>query len=178
MNTPTGHWRRSVLHAVTEHLVMSPRAAAGDVDTSHAPSLERHGSRTPVDPAIPQIIPAMTNEALRAQFEVEGCIHIKGLFTAAEAKQMEAELVHFIDDVLPTSTVGAYYHDAADPSTVFQIDTMADEPYFDTLMNGGRGQSKVNDVVEVRGSATGIYLLPAKLSTCREWLSTERAQSS
>ena len=62
---------------------------------------------------------------------------------------MEAELTHFIDDVLPTSTVGAYLQDENDPSSVFQIDTMADEPYFDTLMNGDRGNSKINDVVEV-----------------------------
>jgi len=91
----------------------------------------------------------MTNLELRQQFEEQGFVHIKGLFTQAETQEMERQLEHFIADVLPTSTVGAYYHDEADPSTVFQIDTMADEPYFDTLMNGDRGKSKVNDVVEV-----------------------------
>jgi phytanoyl-CoA hydroxylase len=119
------------------------------IDTSNAPSLERHGSRDPVPAAIPQITPSVTNLELRQQFEAEGFVHIKGLFTQAEVREMRRELEHFIDDVLPTSTVGAYYHDDADPSSVFQIDTMADEPYFDSLMNGDRGKSKVNDVVEV-----------------------------
>ena len=149
--------RHRILRAVARHLAPRGAAADGDgttaalldIDTSHAPSLERHGSRDPVPPEIERITPAMSNLELRRQFEEEGFVHIKGLFSPAEARQMERELAHFIDDVLPTSSVGAYYHDEADPSTVFQIDTMADEPYFDTMMNGGRGESKVNDVVEV-----------------------------
>ena len=124
-------------------------AATTTVDAQHAPSLQRHGSRDPIDPSIPQLSTEMSNAALRAQFEAEGFVHVKGLLTPEEAAEMERELVHFIDDLLPTSSVGAYYHDASDPRSVFQIDTMADHPYFDRLMNGARGQSKINDVVEV-----------------------------
>lgn len=136
-----------MLRAICAHMVQPSSSAT--VDTSNAPSLERHGSRDPVPQAIPQITPAMTNLELRRQFEEEGFVHIKGLFTRSEALEMERELQHFIADVLPSSTVGAYYQNASDPSSVFQIDTMADEPYFDKLMNGARGESKVNDVVEV-----------------------------
>ena len=131
--------RRTVLARLASH-VQAPAAA---------PSLRRLGSSRRVDASIPQITPGCTNEQLRAQFEAEGFLHIAGLFTPLEAQQMEAELRRFIEVVLPTGTVGAYYHDSADPSTIFQIDTIADEAYFDTLMNGVRGESKVNDVVEV-----------------------------
>ena len=140
------------LRNVCAHLAAAQQATPArlvGIDTSNAPSLQRHGSRDPVPASIPQITPSMTNLELRRQFEEEGFVHIKGLFTRSEAQEMERELERFIADVLPTSGVGAYYHDEADPNTLFQIDTMADEPYFDTLMNGARGQSKVNDVVEV-----------------------------
>jgi phytanoyl-CoA hydroxylase len=118
--------------------------------TSNAPSLRRLvEARGPVDLSIPQIDPARSNVQLRAQFEAEGFLHIKGLFSPSEVREMERELVHFIEDVLPVGRVGAYYHDESDPKTLFQIDTMAGEAYFDRLMNGLRGESKVNDLVEL-----------------------------
>ena len=43
--------------------------------------------------------------------------------------QMESELEHFIGHTLPTGVVQGYYHNTANPATLFQIDTMHDEPY-------------------------------------------------
>ena len=61
--------------------------------------------------------------------------------------------------MLPSSAVGRYYHDQSNPDSLFQIDTMAELPYFDAMHHGPRGVSKVNDVVELLFGERGLGLV-------------------
>ena len=62
--------------------------------------------------------------------------------------------------MLPSSAVGRYYHDPSEPDTLFQIDTMAELPYFDAMHHGPRGVSKVRQRPN-RSAASSHYALTA-----------------
>ena len=77
--------------------------------------------------------------ALRHDFEQDGYVAIRPLYSEHDLAALNREIARFIDDIVPTMPPAkVYYEDKSDKSTLKQIQQMFDhDAYFEQLMHTG-----------------------------------------
>jgi len=99
---------------------------------------------------------AQAIEAAVEAFDRDGFAVIRGFFDQSETGELVENFERFVREVAPK--LGAnrvYYEDKSDPRTIFRIDKLDEDSYFDGLMRGdalaGLARSLLRDELIMRG---------------------------
>lgn len=108
-----------------------------------------------------------TRTQLKADFDRDGFVVLRGYLSPAEAAEVDAHVDRFIRDVLPTApATTAFYEDKADPASIKRLQHMSTlDPWFGQLYGSDRFQGLASALLGdgARPSALQWFNKPARV---------------
>jgi phytanoyl-CoA hydroxylase len=83
--------------------------------------------------------PSLDFDALRTRYDADGFVVVRGLFSAAEFQDLQAQLARYVRDVVPTLPKdAAFFDDYSKPETLRKMQSLnRHDPWFDNFLKQG-----------------------------------------